>query len=799
MITIYCDFHCTQQVEPDDYTLLVNRIQDYIPLRQHLRRALDDEDHNYTVYVQHRILAQWLGDLRDYGSQFVRWEEINLRDRFRQKFDFPLPAELDESAIQDLQLLNLPAPDYAAANDPAGWILSQCLAPVWRYTKLYQGHLADLSAWAVQAEQIPLSLIPLSKARLTQWIEADKRYQIFLQCTGQDSWQQAGEAVLLRWALRSYPTNFTLRQKLDYTSVEDCSRHADLCRDLLSKYDTELKHFWVSWLAANPTQEDLMVAIQWMSGLTDTELNILEQWVQENPNHLTPTLVDIVKQRFSLLPQSGAVLRRLESLVPPSLPQMPDNSWSTEEWLNWVTVEYMPYFAWVIRNRQQRDFQIELANQFADWMIRNYPRLLFNPNSPIVTSQLSRIQELLDSKQADVVLWFIVDGLTWWQGKKLSAICAESGMGVTEIRPTLSALPSVTSISKRAIAQGYLDRTTTTKPISQILETRLASDTTSVCVYTQPHEMELAIRALSHEKDALTANSKTRIYALLYNALDEQNHNSKGFTDDESFDGHLKRIASLASQSFQQCLKQGLKALALVISDHGSTLLPHQCAVNKLPSFASEFNDDDTPEDEALGKSKSTYQGTRACAIEKTLLADDLDNLESDWYYLSKDSYNLPHDFLIPKGYAAVERRPRGWTHGGATPEETVVTFIELQPAPIQITQPIVKIEGYLTPSQASVLRVVLVNPNSVPLRTVRLAIAGTQATVTWSAIQAASQSSVGELKAPAASSRGHTQILEWLLTCEGGGRSWRFSGQTEVSVRRFQVSQVDELFEDML
>jgi hypothetical protein len=196
------------------------------------------------------------------------------------------------------------------------------------------------------------------------------------------------------------------------------------------------------------------------------------------------------------------------------------------------------------------------------------------------------------------------------------------------------------------------------------------------------------------------------------------------------------------------------------------------------------------------GTTQSIYQGTRCCAIDKTLSADDLRYLEQDWYYLSKDAYNLPYDFLIPKSYAAVERRPGGWTHGGATPEETVVACIELQPTPIQVVQPIIKVEGYLTATQASILRVTLVNPNSVPLKTVRLTFTGTQAT--WNTIPADSDSSIAELKVLAANSKGRSELLEWLLNCEVGGQSWQFSGQIEVPIKRFQVSQVDELFDNI-
>jgi hypothetical protein len=788
MITIYCDFQCTQQVQADEFIQVVKQIQDYIPLRQFLRRALDDGDNNYIIYVQSRLLAQWLDDLRDYSPQIIHWEEINLREQFLQKFDFPLPSELDESAIQDLQLLSLAIPDIRTATDPIGWLLGELIDPVWRTTKLYSGHLADLSAWAVVSEQIPFSLLPLVKVRLNQWIKADNRYRIFLQYTEKDSWRNVGEAVLLRWALQFYPTTFHLREELDSVIAEDCSSHAQLCCNLLKNYDSELKQYWGAWLAAKPTKQQVEEAIKTMSGLVDCELRAIEQWAMQNASELTPTFVDIYRDKFSFLPQFNSVFKKIESLISPPPPQIPDVSWSTEQWLNWATDEYMPYFAWVIRNRQPRDFQIQLANSFADWMVNIYPQLVLT-NAPLVTSQLSRIQNLLDSQQADVILWFIIDGLTWWQGKKLASICADSGIGVTEIRPTLSALPSVTSISKRAIVQGYLDRATTTQSIAQLLRTRLNNEKTNIYVYTQYQELEIAI-------GTITDNSKPSVYALLYNALDEQNHKSSGFIDDESVDGHLQLITRLTNQSFQHCLQQGLKTVALVISDHGSTLLPPLCSVEKLPLFASEFNDDDNLEYETLSSKKNNYQGTRSCAVNKILASDEIRNLEQNWYYLAKDLYTLPQDFIIPKGYAAVNRRPGGWTHGGATPEETVVAFIELNPAPIQITPPTIKIEGYLTPSQPSILQVAIENSNSVALRNVRLAISGTQASLTWSAISAFSKSSVEDFNGSPANSRGKTQTIEWLISCEAGGRNWQFIGQVEISIRRFQVSLVDELFD---
>lgn len=76
MITICCDFSKKYQGKNDSSTWIAQQIQDYIPLRQHLRRALDDPDRAYIVYVQHRVLAEWLRDLRAYPSYLLRWEEV---------------------------------------------------------------------------------------------------------------------------------------------------------------------------------------------------------------------------------------------------------------------------------------------------------------------------------------------------------------------------------------------------------------------------------------------------------------------------------------------------------------------------------------------------------------------------------------------------------------------------------------------------------------------------------------------------------------------------------------------------
>jgi len=335
--------------------------------------------------------------------------------------------------------------------------------------------------------------------------------------------------------------------------------------------------------------------------------------------------------------------------------------------------------------------------------------------------------------------------------------------------------------------QGSLDATRITQSISKLLESLLIRDTVNAHVYTQHHEMEIDMRT----------KIESGLYVLLYNALDHQSHESRSFTDDKSTDGHLNLIAQLAEKGFQQGLNQGLNVKVFISSDHGSTLLPSPGTVLPVPNFAQPFEGEDTMEDEAIDKDQKLYQRTRVCAIESEPKESSLKHVEQDWYLLRKNVFNLPLDFLIPRGYAAVGRRPKGWTHGGATPEEAVVAFLELQPSPFQVSAPTINSEGYLTPYRANFLKVRLINPNPTPLKNVQFVILDTLVNVGLGVIQPTSQS-VSEIEAPPATSKGSTQILRWILTCEVNGQSWRFKGDLEVPIRRFQVSAVDELFEDM-
>jgi len=193
MITIVCDFYQLHKVEIGSDVVVVNSIQDYIPLRQQLRRILDIETRDYTVYVQHRVIAQWLTDLTSYEPYIVKWEDVNLQSHFEQQFGFLPPKGLNEAGIQDI-LHTLPPPKENVIADPIGWILSQRVDPVWKDEEPGPEHLVDFAAWILSVQTMPALYRPLMRTRFGKWAQYNHQYQIFFE----HSWRDAAATVLPR-------------------------------------------------------------------------------------------------------------------------------------------------------------------------------------------------------------------------------------------------------------------------------------------------------------------------------------------------------------------------------------------------------------------------------------------------------------------------------------------------------------------------------------------------------------------------------------------------------------------------
>jgi hypothetical protein len=784
MIYIYCDIERFTAAQPDEQTWVADDIGEYIALRKKLRLALDDEDHDFTVYLHSPLLVKWIADLRDYDEKIVAWKTIDVRWYAQDFLGFPIPDELDNSAIRELNVMYLEPPVHTS--DPDGWFLKQYLGPVWEVMEPDVEHLAKFVVWAASyTSQLHPALSKLAKRRLEKWSQGDQRYAYF----SHNEWNRAARNILMRWIFHRYPEDFVDRLGWAAIPIVNIDKYPDDCIESSQKRKlaAEIRRYWSLFFARKERSftQHIEGALVQMSGLIEDELEAMYDYLSKYPANLSLSILEQVRNRFRLLPTGQTILDRLEELVPPKAPTVPDDQWEASRWLQWVTEEYIPYFAWIVRANQPRQALVPLIDRFSDWFVSQYSHLLFDPHSPLLLTQQSYVSKLMQDNPNSIVLWAIIDGLTWWQGKLLVDECKKRRLYIHRQQPALSALPSITSVSKRSLAMGYVSPTESQRPIAKVMREQLASSYDNVAICSEPKELLDSVRSF----DA------PGICVLLYNALDAHNHESSTFTDDESVKGYLRATAEALTLAVDQARRWGFEAHVIISSDHGSTLLPEDAVKLEMPAFLQML--DDEGEGGGSGDRKQeNFQRNRACKITRELRAEEVSLLKKNWYILDKAGFGLADTLLVPKGYAYVKRRPRGWIHGGATPEETVVPFIELRPQPLQALEPEVRFEGYLLPGRSNSISIIITNPNPFPLTKLRFEIANEKQVATLSRL-AANNSAKLDFPVPPVQRDGRA-TFEWTLRCEVVGNIQEFGGEATLPVRRMQVSEVDDLFKEM-
>lgn len=770
MIRIICDFEHIEAY-PADY--VVQTPTDYIPVRRAIHKHLNGE-HASTVLrvvVQHPIVAEWLADLRDYGDQVVDWQITSIRQRFIECFGVNPPNTLSPKTIVKYNILSWPRTKLDTENIE-GSILGHLISQVWFPEIPEHDHLREFVAWTIESTTPDALLMPLMQHKLNQWIKANEHYGAF-DTLG--NLRERSQQLIARWVFRDYPPQFIEQVGLNNINLIDLNDWSAPTQ-AIHYYEKEIKRFWrCHFTEFELPREAVQDALNRMSGVSKAELEVLSDYVMQHPESADFSLIRAVQSKFYTLPTLDKVTARLQTSIPLESPAIPVLSSGVEEMLSWVCDKYMPYFKWCVQHNQDRASQILLSQHFAEWLYKNYAQFLFDADSPIVCNQSRRFID--DVGLNRVVLWVIVDGLTWWEGEKLVQLAPDHNLNVHEMKPYVSALPSITSVSKRAMVRGYLeaaiDGEMSNVRISQeeLRKRYSASDAT-----TDVREWHKALQ-----------NENTGVYLWFYNELDEYHHNDHSSEIlDHVVEGHLKQVLRHIDEAIQQCHQNGIGVTVFISSDHGCTYLPSNIGRVNLPKFASEWRKDEPQLDTTA---------TRTCAILGEVKPLELDRLENEWFVLDKHRFNLPMTFISPKSYQYIGKRPKGWTHGGLSPEEVVVPFIQFQTDPLTILELRVEIVGQIQANRAGQMQVTVTNPNVFELRNVILSFRWTEEVLlSFGALPASRKSSL-EIDLPARSISGNHIMLDYLVTYEVHKQEKRDKGRVDLPVRRFMTSAMDDLF----
>lgn len=774
MITIIADRHGYKC--PPAGALIAAHTADYVPVRRQIRAALDRSE-ALTVYVSDPVVLAWFADLHRYPETHVAWQIVDPGEEFARLFGAAPAAPFTPRLIAALRLADLPRPPAGSAVHPLTWILGHRLDPVWQHDEPPPGHDAAVAAWALeQGATLEQGLSELVQAQLERWGAQRPAFKAMHAARLRED----SASLLIRWGLQRYSEKWRRAQPWGVLPLLEGEPPTTSVSVALREQQYAIQAYWNRLMAEGAIDaHQIATAVAEMSGLSDAELGALQELLRRHAEALDARLLQAIRGRFARLPSAQRLLGRLSDQIAPPKPCMPEPSWQAAAMLRWATAEYMPYFSWVIRFNQDREHQQACAVRYGDWLYAQYQSMLNEADSPLLLGQYQEVDKLLKRDERCFVVWLIVDGMTWWQGPIMLEACARQGLHPLGQRPGIAVLPSVTSISKRALVSGQPTIDLAQQTIAEVARAKFRRGNIAAVV-----EYRLA-RAI----EALRQDTNLRAAVILFNLVDVLAHQTTSFTDDAGIRGYMEELAHALKEVHTVCAEQGRRLHILVGSDHGSTLLPNDARSLNLPLATREIDDRFEPE---LPGQETQKPGTRAAAT-------DLEHLPAidpeDWYVLDRDRFQLDRHYLVPRGYSYIKRRPTGWAHGGLTPEETIVPLLHLTAELPQVQAVELELRGTLRVGHAGTVTAVLLNLNQFPITDLTLLVSDGPEEVGLHHLGALEQHEL-ELHFSSVSAPGAELVVSYEVRYNALGAQRSESGRISIPLRRLQTE--DTSFDDM-
>ncbi len=690
-------------------TAVVEKVSDYPYAYLALKEAIHGSS-AISVHVRNRTVATWLARCAaSYGDTHITLRTYTPRDALKDRWQIAIPLDVSDqnilqSGLLDVQVVPKEGQDF--------WdILLETFYDVgFAYKVFPPGKLFALlnsfhkTQWQT-AVQRPLA-IRAQRDKLTQWMRTANSDAIrtIVQYLMDDPASLRHDLISYK-LLRNYPQE--LGEKVlggiweTFSKVHIEVEDLEYAQEDVSIALQEIEYYLPDILDQVKSASDLELLLDQMSGYLHQEFNYIEQLAQQHPEYLTPALLQRIEQRFR--PIKGTIeniLVWLRRMLRPDPPQKPDISWSTLQWLEWVTNSYMPYYAWL---DSQAKREPEVANQaflFADWFYDHFIAIKNGEPQYFAFNALYQERERMIS-DGTVTLVLIVDNLNFMYFDELRQQFNQQGFSLKEVKPLFSLIPTATEVGKAALIAGQGDQMDL---FDARYEELIANEWEPILhgkklKYLQNIGELQQERALAHD-----------VYFLNYLPIDialHQDNRDSGRSHAEIIHECLvsltKTVANFAKR-FQ--VEQRLNVY--VISDHGSTRIP-QDSVNVI--------------DQKFFKGLTLEKHHRFIQLSDEKFAELPQVASTQCYLIDRRVFKTNKNYLIARQYYRfLKTQENFYVHGGLTPEEVIVPFARFTCEPVTPAHPTVRLvtkEFRYAVRSRVVLEVG--NPNAFPLEALSL------------------------------------------------------------------------------
>lgn len=516
--------------------------------------------------------------------------------------------------------------------------------------------------------------------------------------------------------------------------------------------------------------EQMKPVLDRMSGELDGELRALRKHLLRHIAKCGSALLESVRDRFRDLSCTDAIVEELLDELPPRRPSTPQSRWPTRKWISWAVNEYMPYKQWLINHRQSDGILEKHTEAYEEWLYRSYPKMLAHTDK-LVFGTYTYVKRELDKGHR--VLWALIDNLScFWAAILIKALLENDLMLSQKPIHQLAMLPSETSVSRISALLGVLpSQVTAHNTMAAFTEAWHGRGVASVRVISGLDELA---EISQHDDD---------LFLFVYNRLDYLAHTPDHQLDDREDEIRfvMSKLASSLSVAVRS-LSELRSTRLLVSSDHGSTKLYEENKKLDVPPSAAE---------------DSTYKEHR-----RFIWTSRLDSLNPyDWFILTADDFGLPDDCAVARGSFFISARPLGYTHGGLSPEETLVPLLVFEPRTLpKLDLYFEHISDPIRPGRAQKLSLLVRNPFPLSIEALEITLPDYGVRFGPLTIEAKTEVTTEERNIelpPKIPVEDGVTYVDLITVFKVGGLSGSQSTKLKLNTRQLYITEMDE-FGDM-
>jgi hypothetical protein len=648
---------------PPDGVVLVERDEDYVNACRKLSIA-EPYPSGLKIWVRSKNHLAWLRDFVEQIGCPAFFEEKTPRLVLAEKWNVQIPDWLKDGDVLDQGLLNLDIQPQKEITSFSSRLLVHFLGAAFEQNDFNPNDLVDIIKALVSKEaKIAFKKYPALnhslESKCKKWAKSSKEVWVKNICTRLS--ENIGEIWqwLSLWAcLHGYPKKLLeyvltpeqvlIVQDIPLNAVYDLPLEPSAREEIL----TQIELLFEEIGNQIKSSEEFQKVLGWTSGRLFQEYLFISNILKGRQFSTTLDDVQQVQAKFKYCPGlSESNLNSLRHCVTPSRPKLlsPEEKWDSAQWIRWTTEQYIPYRIWQVHNKQ---YDVELEKtvaRFSEWFIEEYALIHKDPNLSLAHS-LHGLSSTGSEKELAIIL--LVDCLPL----EFFGILEEALFNVGYIRHDLhyrfAALPTITEYNKPVLVSGQWQHNK--GDYEGILKGRAKADWKNREVIYLNN-----LKALSD----MAAPQKPAVVLLNFLDGDELLHSnveSKGTSYEEELHRYFTRMAESVDRISKEWTGAREYFVVYVVTDHGACRILEQ----EQTSFDSKVVSKLFPDEKY-----------RFAAIEEKQVGEIPENLWELGHKFKQPFLSDNRVFFLPKGHNTVRQsgKPKGFLHGGVTPEEVVV------------------------------------------------------------------------------------------------------------------------------